>query len=179
MDDSRQRRTKIFQARLVKDVDYLVGALREPEYRPLAAQFLGSLRADSAAPAIMSLLDASDASARRAAIEALGRLRWELARPQLRDIVREDPDEYNRLCALVALAAIGGDAALDDLAPYLRHSRWNFRRAAAFSLGVLGDERAIELLRRAKATERWTRRRPYRVAIQTIRRRRCESTAAG
>jgi HEAT repeat protein len=146
-------------------------ALTDPDHRPMAAKFLADLGCQSASPAIMRLLEARDSWTRNEAIRALGKLRAQEAIPRLKTLATNSADSQTSLWALASLGEIGGKDISSFLIPFLRHSSWDHRRAAAYALGLLGDARTLSALRNASKAERLSRRRPYWAAMREIRKR--------
>lgn len=159
----------VFTARQQRDAEFLVGALRDPANRGLAARFLADIGHSEAIPGISLLLDASDPGVRVAAVKSLGRLRSVGSLPRIARLASSDPHPQVRLWSIAALGEIGEHSSFPLLSELLAAPAWDTRRAAAFALGLLGDERAIEGLREAARTERLDRRGVYRRAIRTIK----------
>jgi HEAT repeat protein len=159
----------MYAAREQDDRRFLIRALSDPEHRRAAARFLADLGAIEAIPEIERLLDASDAGVRRTASRTLGQLRAVAALPKLREVAADDVDPVTRSWAIAALGAIGGEHAVGDIAVFLNDPDWFVRRAAAFSLGVLGAAEGLPILARARKKERWTHRREFRKAARRIK----------
>jgi HEAT repeat protein len=168
--ESRAAATRIFTAKIKGDVPHLVFALRDPDHRAIAAEYLADLGARDAIPQIAVLLDAESNWARGAAIDALGRLGGEAYVARLLALARTDPWQHNRARAIVSLGRLRYDGAFDDVIPFLASPDFNVRRCAALALGELGDKRALVPLAEAKRRERLWRRARYRTAIRKIER---------
>jgi HEAT repeat protein len=94
---------------------------------------------------VKTLADPKDASVRREAAEALGKMGADLAVAPLISRLR-DPDERVRREACRALGKIGDRAAVEPLIEALEDKSWTVRKAAALALGELGDIEATEPL---------------------------------
>jgi HEAT repeat protein len=108
--------------------------------RPFAAYALGRTGGGEAASALLRALGDGDAQVRRAAVLALGECDPADAAGAdavLYRLAREDRDRPVRCFALVALARLGGNAAMDALARgYATGDRYE-RDFAALGLGIL------------------------------------------
>jgi hypothetical protein len=172
-----ERKQAVDAAKVRGDVEYLTRALTEPDHRGLAARALGELGAREAVPALLRLLEASDRSVRIDGIRALGDLRASEAVERLREVASNDPDPTVRGWACAVLADLGGESTLELTLPLLEDSSMTVRGSAAYTLGKLGDPRALGPLRAARPrpfrapVEWWVYRQTYREAISAVKRR--------
>jgi len=148
--DSDDRLKRIVEAKHAKDAGYLIGALTDPDHRPLAASYLGNLEAIDAAEPLARLLDAADPYARAAAAYALGKVGAVEVLPRLRELASRDPEAFVRANAVDALGELRDDVSFDDLITRLEDRSWKVRGSAALALGAIGDPRAIAALRAAR-----------------------------
>ena len=118
------------------------------------------------------LFNASDPATRASGCRALGNVGATEAFPLLVDVINSDPDLGPRVWAMDALGKVGGQGALEVLAPFLNNHDWRSRRTAVHALGLLGDGRAEALLRTRRRTEPWRYRSRQRRALRGSRRRR-------
>ena len=144
--------------------------------RYYAAQSLGKLRQQAAAPTLITLLGDAAGQVRMAALEALSHVQGEVAIRALTDAARSSdldmqraallglslsrhepslplireactsPDGATRLVAVSALAAFGAPEVLDALATAARDSEESVRTAALGFLGRHPDARATDIL---------------------------------
>jgi HEAT repeat protein len=160
---------RVRAAKRDRDVDYLIAALRDPEFRKMAARYLGDVGDERAAKPLLQLLDAADDGLRATALRSLGRLRVAEALPRATELASKGPSLV-RSWAVSAIGEIGSTASVDLLIAYLEDDDFIVRRAAAVTLGELGDPRAVQPLRQAKARERWPDRSQFRKALRQIAR---------
>jgi HEAT repeat protein len=97
----------------------LIGALGSPLTRPMAATVLGALREADAAPALVTILNASDPVGRPEAARALGEIKDPRTVEALL-VATGDPDFAVRDAAARALDSIGTIAAVLGVAAVLR-----------------------------------------------------------
>jgi HEAT repeat protein len=148
--DIGERFLRVREAKAQADTKYLVEALRDPDNRSAAAEYLADLGAIEAIPPLMRLLDVADPYVRAAAAQALGRLgAWE-ALPRLREIAADDQD-FVRSWAIGAIGDIGDPEDVDLLISLLADPSMRVRAAAALALGLFRDPKAAEPLRAARA----------------------------
>ena len=165
--DEQTRR--LFEARRNGDVAFLMDSLRDPEWRDIAATFLGEIGDRHTAPRLLPLLEASDDGVRVATIRALGRIRADVAISRLADIAEDKDEQFVvRSWAISSLGLIGDPLAASCLGPLLRDDDQRIRRLSAEALGVLGDPASRKHLVDALASARWRERRVYRRAIRRI-----------
>lgn len=164
--EADERHRRIWVAREEEDVDYLIGALRDPDYRQVAARFLGKLGATEATQPLVPLLDARDPQVRCSAARALGELGAQAMLPRLIEIAEHDPEPWVRSrpcsawatsrrscrCSCAGSGSPSGGPAI-----------------AAYALGELRDERAAEPLKRARRQESWLKRERYSEALYKVR----------
>jgi HEAT repeat protein len=172
--DPEHRLQEILAARNSRDGDFLIRSLRDPDNRHLAALFLGELGRSDATPEITRLLDAANPLARANAARALGLLKAYDAVGRLTEIARDDPVPFVRGWATGALGRIGADASIPILLELLNDPEWRVRVQSAWALGLVGNDGAIEALKRARRRENPLhplRRRAYRLALRSIKER--------
>jgi HEAT repeat protein len=131
-------------ARLLQDEDI--------EVRRRAAAFMGEVPCDEAISSLAQALQDSESAVRCEALKSLGKMKDEgacdLALPALRDT-----DWQVRYTAVTTLGEIGHSNALASLVEIMFGGEDEEVRAwAAWSLGEIADERAIEPLQRAYKT---------------------------
>jgi HEAT repeat protein len=148
--DADVRLGRVLAARDAGDTAALIASLRDPDNRSLAAQFLGDLEAKEAAAEIARLLDATDPLARSRAARALGLLGATDALPRLRELAEVDPVAHVRGNAVTAVGRLAGTGAVPFLIDCLTDREWRVRVGAAFALGLIGDPRAREPIRKAR-----------------------------
>jgi HEAT repeat protein len=159
------------------DVPYLIAQLTDTDHRGRAAKALGELGATEAIPRLMRLLDAADPGTRIDAVRALGRLQATEAIPRIRDLASADKDATARSWACQALVDLGDPHALELTLPLLADPLISVRGSAAYTLGRLGDARALAALRAARPRlhrspiEWWAYRETYRRARSALTRR--------
>jgi HEAT repeat protein len=125
-----------------------------PLVRVAAAKAL-ALRAEGSAEAaavLLALLEDTDLSVERAAIEACGEQRVESARTELLVRARLGTSEL-RAAALEAIGRLGGELVLEALAVGLADKDQHVRVAAARGLGELGGTGSVSLLLSALGTK--------------------------
>jgi HEAT repeat protein len=88
-----------------------------------------------------------DESARIEALIALGATRDPALVPRVETILATNPPPRVVRMAAIALGNLGGPRAFDRLVSLLRHRNPTVRAGAIDGLAILGDPRAIELLR--------------------------------
>ena len=175
-DDADERLLQIWAAKRNGDAQYLIGALRDPDYRSTAAKFVGELGVVEAIAPLLPLLEAADPHARAAAATALAQLGARQALPRLREMAAHDEESFVRSWAIAALGEIGDPSDVDLILPFLRDPSARVRGAAAWALGHLGDIRALEPLRAARKELRrspmeWhMHRRVYKQSIDALER---------
>ena len=176
--DADERLRQIWAAKRNGDAEYLIGALRDPDYRSTAAKFVGELGAVEAIDPLLPLLEAPDPHARAAAATALGDLGARQALRRLREMAAHDEESFVRSWAIPALGVIGDPSDVDLILPFLGDPSARVRGAAALALGQLGDVRALEPLRAARKELRrspmeWhLHRRVYKRSINALERQR-------
>lgn len=111
--DSDQRLLQIRAAYRAGDTALLAAALRDPDHRRMAVRYLANLGADDTGPEILRLLAASDPHVRRAAVRALGALRYAPAMDRLLEAIDTDEDRATREWAVVAVGDLGGARAVE------------------------------------------------------------------
>lgn len=135
------------------DVEYLIAALVDPQWQTLTLKLLGRLGDPTAIKPVQGLLRAGRWNVRMRAALALGELGATCAVADLEDLVRGRDELYVRACAARALGQIGSSSSVDLLIEVVNEPGHDVRFAAARALAVLGDRRALEPLRSAKAQE--------------------------
>jgi putative heme-binding domain-containing protein len=129
----------------------IVAVLRDPkEEAAIKAEAVAAgerVGGDDVAAAIAAYLDSShaDPPAKRAAIAALGRLKWTAAVPRLESLAR-DHDLETRQTAFDALAALHNDAGRDAILHLSASSAPDVRRAAVAVLVQFGPGVALPRL---------------------------------
>jgi HEAT repeat protein len=173
---ANERRTRLItevgQAGRAGDVEYLLGALSDPDesVRRFAAQRLGKLGDQSAVPALLDALGRPDPGTQASAARALGTLRSPLAVDSLIDIAASRRRGRSpRVWSLAALGWIGQPKAYDTLIAQLDDKEWLVRRAAVYGLGELGDRRATTAIKSHRREEPWYRRGVHRQALRKLR----------
>jgi HEAT repeat protein len=168
-DDADERLLRIWAAKRNGDAQYLIGALRDPDYRATAAKFVDPL---------FPLLEAADPHARAAAATALAQLGARQALPRLREMAAHDEESFVRSWVVAALGEIGDPSDVDLILPFVSDPSARVRGAAALALGQLGDVRALEPLWAARKKLRrspveWhMHRRVYKQALDALERQR-------
>jgi len=161
----------LFEAKERADVAYLLDVLRrDPRLRPMAARFLGELRAREAVRPLMQLLGAGDRVTRSSAAEALAAIGDTEAVPALLERLQDEKEVVPRTFAITALGNLEDARALKPLCELLTDEDVLVRQSAANALGVLGSPNALEPLRNALRKERWYDRGRHRQAIRRLRR---------
>jgi HEAT repeat protein len=168
---------QLTEARDNNDVRYLIDALTDVDDRLFAIMYLIELDARDAVVPIGRLLDAFDPHVRARATEAVGWLGGASFRSRLREIARDDPVDWVRGWAIIALSRLSYSP--DDMSLFIeslrREESWKARHTPVIALGRVGDQESIRILRAERNREgikligRWG---AYRRAIAEIRRRR-------
>jgi HEAT repeat protein len=177
-DDADERLLRIWAAKRNGDAQYLIGALRDPDYRATAAKFVGELEVVEAIDPLFPLLEAADPHARAAAATALAQLGARQALPRLREMAAHDEESFVRSWVVAALGEIGDPSDVDLILPFLSDPSARVRGAAALALGQLGDVRALEPLWAARKKLRrspveWhMHRRVYKQSLDALERQR-------
>lgn len=156
--DYDARLNQVFEAKGSADIDYLIGALSDPDFRFIAAKFLGEMGANEATPQLLRLLDAHDPKIRSVAATVLGQLQAREAIPRLIEIAADDTRMITRTWAVQALGRMNDPRVILVLAACVRDENWPVRRAAAVALGNYPNQEALTALTDAMRAERWTRR---------------------
>ena len=170
-EDYWSRRFALRDARKAGDVDALVRGLTDPDHRSVAADALGELAAPQAVAPLLRLLDASDSGVRASAARALGKIGSREPVERLIDIAEHDRAWAVRTWAIGALRAIGAQEVVPRLVPLLDDPNPAVRASVVRALGQLGDSSVADDLRRSRANEAWSRRRPYSRALRALQRR--------
>jgi len=131
-------------ARLLQDEDI--------EVRRRAAAFMGEVACDEALSCLTKAMQDSESAVRCEALKSLGKMKGEaacdLALPAL-----QDEEWLVRYTAVTTLGEIGHNKALESLVEIMfGREDEEIRAWAAWSLGEIADERAIEPLQRAYKT---------------------------
>ncbi len=138
-------------------VDALLAALQDaqPLVRNFAAFALGEQGDPRAVAPLAALLTDPDPGVRARAAEALGRLGDASVLPQLAEALQtaQTQDAHLALQIIVAIADLGGHAAVGLLLPALASPLAAVRKYAAHFLGYIGDHQTAELLRARLAEE--------------------------
>jgi HEAT repeat protein len=159
-------------AKLQGDVDTLVAALADPDYRTSAARYLADVGAEEAAPAVERLLDAGDPVVRAIAAKVLGRLGARGAVPRLIEVAERDPSDVVQSYAVEALRKLNDVRARPILEHIVAtHDQVSLRRGAALALERVGNKRSVLVLNEALRREPLLRRLRYYRAIRAARRR--------
>jgi hypothetical protein len=175
--DWLERRLAVNAAKERGDVPFLISALTDPDHRGLAATALAELGAGGAVPYLMRLLDASDRGVRIDGVRFLGQLGASEAVPRLRELASSDADPLVRSWACAALADLGDASAVELTLPLLEDPSIAVRGSAVYTLGELGDPRALGAVRGARPrlhkapVEWWAYRQTYQEAILAMSRR--------
>lgn len=135
-------------------VEPLIGALNHPEWevRKSAVESLGRIGDKAAVEHIKILLSDEESQVRRSAIDALVTL---AGNDVYRDILSslDDEDLWVRFHAINTLGRIGNPSATTQIVPFLTDENDVLRVAAAQSLSLLQDKRALPFLR-SQASDR-------------------------
>nr|MDO8078634.1 HEAT repeat domain-containing protein [Candidatus Freyarchaeota archaeon] len=139
-----------------KTTQALIRTLREDEnsyvrWRAANALEIGDPRAVE--PLIRALQEDEDYSVRSTAARVLGEIGDPRAVEPLIRALQEDEDWEVRESAAMALAEFEGDRVVEALIQALRDGESVVRMKAAWSLGIIGDARALEPLREAVERE--------------------------
>ncbi len=111
-----------------------------------AAESLAKIGIPAVEPLLLEITD-SDSSARRGAIEALGKIRDTRALEPLVSIVRDiNEDPMLKITAIKALAHIRDVRSVESLIHALNDDNQSIRWYAAKALGIIGDTTAVEPL---------------------------------
>jgi HEAT repeat protein len=173
--DWHDRYRAIRAARDRRDPAYLIGALRDPDHRAMAAGYVADLGAAEATSHLVRLLDAREPHVRASAVDALGDLRATEALPAIREIAASDEEDFVRSWAVVAVGKIAGTEDTEFLIDFLHDPSMRVRAAAALALGRRGDPTALGALAQAKPKLRkaplewYLYRRVYKDAAGSIR----------
>jgi HEAT repeat protein len=134
----------IVEAYKRKDVPTLIGALGDSgrEGNPMAARYLGKLRAAEAVPALQACLDDEFHGTRSLAMIALGQIGDERAIQALIVALRQNNLE-ERGSAAMKLGKLQATEAVPALLECLDVDDHNLQMSALWALGKIGDERAI------------------------------------
>jgi len=112
----------------------------------LLVRLAGDIGDPAAGPVLMGLLrSAADPSFRSRIVEAIGKVRYREAAPEILECLR-DPDDWVRRASVEALAAFGPSQYLEELARLLRDPSPSARKAVCRVLGQVEDERTPALL---------------------------------
>jgi HEAT repeat protein len=142
-------------------VPTFLAALREdvPRVRAAAARIGGSLDSPEVDEALVAALADAAPWVRYHAARSLAKRGASPAFESLRRIVESDPAPHVRIAALEATGALGGDRAIDLLAPFVSADDADVACAALVGLGATHAGRALPMLRTAaRASD--ARRRP-------------------
>lgn len=136
--------SEIVEAYKRKDVPTLIRGLKEsdPKGRPMAARYLGKLRAAEAVPALQECLDDEFHGTRSLAIIALGQIGDERAIQALIVAVRQNSLE-ERGSAAMKLGKLQAAEAVPALLECLDEGGYDLQMSALYALRRIGDERAI------------------------------------
>ena len=129
-------------------VPYLIITLRrdkQPGVRSRAADALGKIRDERAAPPLIKALHDPDLKVRRTAANALGWIKHKRAVPHLLKLL-QDPDADLRKEAVAALGKIGDESTAPQLLKALDDSDWPVKAKAAEALGQIKHQRAVSRL---------------------------------
>ena len=119
-------------------------------YHALSA--IGQMNTDEAVAASLEALTDNSLSIRRLAVENLGRCRALGASARLIDLLGSSPSDLVPE-VIRALGQIGDTGAIAAIEPFIRHDRWDIRRAALEALGRIGGDQAGALLTAALGEE--------------------------
>jgi HEAT repeat protein len=165
-DHYHDRQRRLFAAKRNRDVAGLQAFLTDPDFRGIAASFLGRLHAREAIPHIVALLGDGDPIVRSRAATALGDLEASESLPALMEVARGDRENFVRSWAIDAIGRIGTDAANEPLTRLLREPDPMLAYVTAVALRRLKCTAAIEDIeeasRRAPLRWRWKIRREMR-----------------
>jgi HEAT repeat protein len=130
---------------MAKTIDELIQQLKSDDEFDVE-EALGELeiRSDESFEPLLDALDNRSKAIRRYSAQALGYIGDERAIDPL-IVLLEDNNKFVRREASTALVRIG-EPAFDSLIGLLDHENWRVRGAAAWALGSLGKEEAIEPL---------------------------------
>lgn len=174
------RRNEVRDARLRRDLDQLVDALRETDgdIRRLAAWSLGILGDPKAVKPLVRCLDAHDDALKVNALHALGKIGDLTVIPRLREIAVGSDEFRVRAAAMAALARLGDASGVASLASIIinpdlsrtyaiaKNRVGPSKRWASHQLVELGARDAIPILEQAKPPagilERWRINRTIR-----------------
>ena len=131
--DVQDRWLAVRAARDRRDVPYLIGALRDPDHRAMAAGYIADLEAFEAVPDLLRLLDARDPHVRASAAKAIGDLRATEALRAVREIAVSDEEDFVRSWAVGAVGKIAGTDETEFLINFLQDPSMRVRAAAARS----------------------------------------------
>ena len=126
----------------------LIAALHDPDpyVREVAAQGLGYIGDEAAAPALAKALSDPNVRVRRRAASALITVPAKAAQPALEKAVRSDPDATVRRYAVEALGWIDDNSVVPALIAATRDSSARVRRYAALELGRRKAHEALDAL---------------------------------
>jgi HEAT repeat protein len=158
----------VYAAHLRGDVPYLLNALRDPEQRYLAADYLGDSGDPRAIQPLIPLLGAGDPHVRARAVRSLGKLGAVESTQAVVELARSDTVIWVREWALEALTKIPQADPVPVLVDSLRDTEWSIRRLALWLLAQTADINALDPIQLAEASDRWTRRKHYRRARRSI-----------
>jgi HEAT repeat protein len=162
----------LIRAKLDRDAEHLMNALRDPEVRGMAARYLAIIGARESIPQLTRLLSVADPGARSGAIKALTKLGAGDVLPDLIMMATNDPSPVVRSHAVGAMRRLGDPpVVVPVLLNALRDSDGGVSACAAEELGAIADASAIEPIKAAAVGAHLLRRGAYRGAIRRIRMR--------
>ena len=127
----------------------------DPIMRAATCRVFGRLRVAEVAPELIIALGDSSPIVREFAVEALGRVRAEIAVPHLLSmLIREKDRDSLAPQALLALARIAPASALDHFRKRLADKNVLMRRAAVEGLGRLKDRDSIDAIKQILAKDK-------------------------
>jgi HEAT repeat protein len=150
-------------------VDPLIQALQDSDFiiRSHAADALGEINDSRAVEPLILALKDEDSSVRAKACIALGELKDPRAVEPLIEALRDD-DINTTVYARISLGEIGS-SAVDPLIQALQNKDYLIRSRAAYTLGLIQDDRAVEPLIQVLSDEEWVVRENAAEALGMIK----------
>jgi len=143
------RERRVQRGATVKELIIALQTTTDPNVRRILCDMLGNRQAKTAVPMLLECLDDPSAGVRKAAADSLGKIGSPSAGESLLVHFKQEKQKDARVMLAAGLGAVRHRPSIPFLIEALSDSHPILRGLAAWSLGVLRAEEAVDSLRRA------------------------------